>query len=212
MAARRRLALIAAGAIGLAAAFAGTGLTMTASAAPAGTRAVTHVSTFDPWTAAGKLVPGIRVTSRLHAASCTMGSSFDIGNRYAWRCFQSSGEFYDPCFAPPNRSDVTQVACVANPWSGKAIILTLARPLARSSWGTPRSSAARYPWAMALSNGQRCAVIGGTAQVVHGIGLYYGCPRGAASDPATGSEPWTVRYAATGSSSLTSVAVPTAIR
>jgi len=209
---RSRLALVAAGTLGLAATLLTSGLTMTASAAPAGARTATQVTTFNPWTAAGKLAAGIKVSERVRAADCTYSSSYDMGNGDAWRCFQTSGAFYDPCFAPPNRSRVTQVACITNPWAGKAIILTLAKPLARSSWGTPRASAAKYPWAMDLSNGQRCSVIGGTSQVVDGVGLYYGCPRGDASDPSTGSRPWTVRYETTGSSKLTTVAVATAIR
>lgn len=213
MTALSRLTLVAAGAIGLAATLVATGLTMTASAAPSSPRAeVTQVTTFDPWTATGKLLPGIKVAGRVKASGCTFGSSYDVGNRDAWRCFLASGQFYDPCFAPPNRSGVTQVACMTNPWAGKATILTLARPLAHSSWGTPRSSAARYPWAMVLGNGQRCGVIGGTAEVVHGVGLYYGCPRGDASDPSTGARLWTARYAANGSTKLTSVPVAEAIR
>lgn len=207
-----RLVLVAAGALGLAATLLTSGLTMTASAAPASHSAVTQVTTFNPWKAAGKLAPGIKVTQRVRAAGCTYASSHDIGNRDAWRCFEASGAFLDPCFAVPNGTHVTQVACLANPWTGQAIILTLARPLAHSSWGTPRASTAKYPWAMVLSNGQRCGVIGGTSEVVDGVGLYYGCPHGFASDPSTGSRSWTVRYQATGSRKLTTVAVATAIR
>jgi hypothetical protein len=209
---RSRLVLVAAGTLGLAATLLTSGLTMTASAAPVSTQAVTQVTTFNPWTAAGKLAPGIKVSERLRATGCTYASSYDVGNRDAWRCFQASGAFYDPCFAPANRTHVTQVACITNPWAGKAIILTLAKPLAHSSWGTPRASATKYPWAMVLSNGQRCSVIGGTSKVVDGVGLYYGCPRGDASDPSTGTRPWTVRYEATGARKLTTVAVATAIR
>jgi hypothetical protein len=200
------------GTLGIAAALMASGFTMTASAAPAGTRAVTQVQTFNPWTATGKLAPGIKVSQRVKASSCTFASSFDIGNRDAWRCFLASGGFYDPCFAPPGSSHVTQVACIVNPWAGKAVILTLAKPLAHSSWGTPRASAAKFPWAMVLANGQRCGVIGGTSQVVDGVGLYYACPRGFASDPSTGTGHWTVKYQVLGSSKLTTVAVAAAIR
>lgn len=208
-----RLSKIAlAGTLGIAAALVASGFTMTASAAPAGTRAVTQVHTFNPWTATGKLAPGIKVTQREKASGCTYRSSFDLGNRDAWRCFPVSGGFYDPCFAAPNGSHVTQVACVANAWAGKAVILTLAKPLAHSSWGTPPPATAKFPWAMVLANGQRCGVIGGTSQVVDGVGLYYACPRGFASDPGTGTEPWTVKYQALGSSRLTTVAVAASIR
>ena len=95
------------------------------------------------------------------------------------------------------------------PWSG-ARLITLARPLARSSWGTPGPTAAKYPWAMVLANGQRCGLLDGTGQVTDGIGLNFRCAGGAASYPSTATEPWTVNYAATGSSSLTPIAVTTA--
>src|ERR1700678_731705 len=122
---RSRLALVAAGTLGLAATLLTSGLTMTASAAPVSTRTVTQETTFNPWTAAGELPPGIKVSERVHASGCTFGSSYDVGNGDAWRCFQSDGEVYDPCFAPAGRSHVTQGACMTNPWGGKALILTL---------------------------------------------------------------------------------------
>ena len=96
----------------------------------------TRVETFSPWAAAGTLAPRIKVLSRYPGGRCTMRSSFDEGNQYAWRCFIASGAFYDPCFAPAAQSGVTQVACSDSPWSG-AVIVSLARPLARSSRGTP---------------------------------------------------------------------------
>lgn len=63
---------------------------------------------------------------------------------------------------------------------------------------------------MILAGGQRCGLIEGTAPVIDGIGLYFGCPRGAASYPGTATGLWTVNYAASGSHSLTPVAVTTA--
>jgi hypothetical protein len=171
--------------------------------------AMTQVETFGPWTATGTLQPGINVLGRSSGTGCTRSSVFDAGNQYAWRCFLTNGSLYDPCFAPPGRSGVTQVACMDTPWSG-ARLITLAQPLARSSWGTPGPTAAKYPWAMVLANGQRCGLLEGTGRVIDGIGLNFGCPGGAASYPSTATEPWTVNYAATGSSSLTSIAVTTA--
>src|SRR5580700_5894992 len=113
-----RVTLAAAGVTGLA-------TTIAATAPPPATR----VETFDPWTAAGTLPPGIKVLSRYSGGRCTTRSSFDAGNQYAWRCFLASGAFYDPCFAPAAQSGVTQVACSDSPWSG-AVIITLAKPLA----------------------------------------------------------------------------------
>jgi hypothetical protein len=138
-----------------------------------------------------------------------MRSAFDVGNRYAWRCFLAGGGFYDPCFAPHVRSGVSQVACMDTPWSGAAII-SFAKPLARSSWGTVAPADAKYPWAMVLADGRRCGMIEGTGSMTDGVGLNFGCWGGDASYPSTGTEPWTVKYAETGSNSLALVAVPTA--
>jgi hypothetical protein len=169
----------------------------------------TRAETFSPWAAAGTLAPGIKVLSRYSGGRCTMRSSFDEGNQYAWRCFTASGAFYDPCFAPAAQSGVTQVACSDSPWSG-AVIVSLAKPLARSSRGTPGPSAAKYPWAMVLANGQECGLIEGTAPLMDGVTFYFGCTDGYASFPGTRTEPWTVNYAAGSSSPVTSVAVTTA--
>jgi hypothetical protein len=179
--------------------------TPTATAPASGTR----VEAFDPWTAAGILPPGVKVLGRYSGGRCAMRSSFDAGNRYAWRCFLASGAFYDPCFAPAARSGVTQVACMDSPWSGASII-RLAKPLARSSWGTPASSAGKYPWAMVLANGQECGLIEGTAPVTDGVALSFGCTDGYASFPRTGTRPWTAGYAASSSSRVTPIAVTTA--
>jgi hypothetical protein len=169
----------------------------------------TRTETFSPWAAAGTLAPRIKVLSRSPGGRCTMRSSFDEGNRYAWRCFITSGAFYDPCFAPAARSGVTQVACTDSPWSG-AVIVSLAKPLARSSWGTPGPSAAKYPWAMVLANGQECGLIEGTAPLIDGVPFYFGCTNGHASFPVTTTRPWTVKYTSGSSSSATPVAVTTA--
>lgn len=169
----------------------------------------TRVETFDPWTAAGTLPSGVKVLGRHSGGRCTMRSSFDAGNRYAWRCFLASGGFYDPCFAPAARSGVTQVACSDSPWSG-ATIINLAKPLARSSWGTPGPSAVKYPWAMVLANGQECGLIEGTAPLTDGVALNLGCTDGYASFPRTGTRPWTAGYAASSSSPVAPIAVTTA--
>jgi hypothetical protein len=169
----------------------------------------TRVEIFDPWTAAGTLSPGISVVRHVAGTGCTMSSAFDQGNPDAWRCAEASGGFYDPCFAPPGRSGVTRLACMGTPWSG-ATVIRLARPLARSSRGAAAPSAAGHPWAMALANGQHCGLIEGTAPLVDGSILSFGCTGGGATYPRTGTEPWTVSYAATGSGSPAPVAVPTA--
>jgi hypothetical protein len=180
-----------------------------AASGPGTTATRTRVEIFDPWTAAGTLSPGISVVRQVSGAGCTMSSAFDRGDQYAWRCAAPGGGFYDPCFAPAGRSGVTRLACMETPWSG-ATVISLARPLARSSRGAAAPSAAGHPWAMVLANGQRCGLIEGTAPLADGSVLSFGCPGGGATFPRTATEPWTVSYAATGSGSLAPVAVPAA--
>jgi hypothetical protein len=168
----------------------------------------TQVETYNPWNPAGTLAGNVKVVSQISGTECTMESAFDVGNQYAWRCVQSSGGFYDPCFAPPGQSDVTHVACGGSPWSGVAI-MTLSQPLAHSSWGTPKS-APNYAWAMALSNGQQCGVIEGTGSEIDGVGFNYGCIAGYATYPDTGTRLWTAKYAAGESGPVMSVTVTTA--
>jgi hypothetical protein len=183
-----------------------------ASAAPAAPVSVppgTALQAFEPWTPAGTLSPSVNVVGRISGTDCTMGSAFDVGNMYAWRCFQASGAFYDPCFAPPGQSNITQVACAASPWSG-VTIMSLAQPLTRSSWGTPNPAKDRYPWATLLVNGQRCGKIDGTGQIFDDAVFNFSCASGYASFPDTATEPWTVSYAASRSSTAAAVEVATA--
>jgi hypothetical protein len=63
---------------------------------------------------------------------------------------------------------------------------------------------------MVLADGQQCGLIEGTASVTDGIGLYFGCPDGAASYPSRTAGVWMVSYAADGAHSLTPIGVTTA--
>ncbi|HEY6792161.1 MAG TPA: hypothetical protein VI365_33090 [Trebonia sp.] len=164
------------------------------------------MTTFNPWTAAGTLLPGIKVAETISGSSCTAGSPWDPGSRYAWEC----GAYF-ACFAPPGRTDVTQVACMSGPWSD-AYLLNLTTPLASSSWGTPTAAELEYPWAVALANGQECVVLHGTGQLLDGLELNTACNDGYVTFPSTGTDPWTVKYVASGSSSPVTVAVTTAYR
>ena len=162
------------------------------------------MTTFNPWTAAGTLQPGIKVAETVSGSRCTAGSTWDTGSPYAWVC----GGFF-ACFAPPGRTDVTQVACMSGPWSD-ASLLNLATPLAASSWGMPTATELKYPWAVALANGQECVTLHGTGQLVDGLALDTACNDGYVTFPSTTTDSWTVRYVASGSHSPVTVAVTTA--
>jgi hypothetical protein len=180
--------------------------------------ASTTVKTFSPWTVAGTLSPGIQVLRRLSGGSCfALGTNPDVliadgNNENAWRCTNAQGMIYDPCFAPPEASNVTEVACAATPVSGVAAtpisgidLLDMSKPLLSSSTGFKSSSV--QPWILVLSNGDQCEVIQGTASNLGNVFLYYGCTNGTTSDPSTASKPWTVSYLPTGGHALVTVTV-----
>jgi hypothetical protein len=184
----------------------GPATTTTSTGVPPPT--VTQVVDFNPWSEAGTLSSSLRLNSPVSAGSCTQSSAFDVGNPDAWRCTAPSGGFLDPCFAPPGRTGVTQVACGESPWSAYTV-LSLSTPLANSSWGTPADNQS-YPWAMVLANGQHCGLIDGTGAEIDGESFNFACTVGFASYPKTVTQPWTASYAAASSGPSTTVRVTTA--
>src|SRR3954454_5073113 len=91
---------------------------MTAAlAAPGVAGARTKAHHFTPFDAAGRLKSGYRVSHS--AGSCPQPSHVDSRRHDAWRC-NTGNLIADPCFESPV-SD-TEVACVASPWSHKALV------------------------------------------------------------------------------------------
>lgn len=186
-----------------------TTTTTTTTTAPGGTPSSTVTEVFAPWTSEGVLAPGIQVTATLNDGSCSTASLADGADQNAWRC-SSGNSVYDPCFAPPDESNVTQVACTQSPWSG-VDVLTLVQPLASSSTGTTGDPGpAPVPWYIQLANGDQCGRTTGTASSAGGLSLSYACQLGSASSPNTSTEPWTVQYLPNNSQVVSDVAVITA--
>jgi len=170
---------------------------------PPAAAASTVVRRFNPWTASGRPVPDVYVSGKLSSAApvsagpggrppnpCYGPSIADPGNQDAWRCLTTAG-VYDPCFAPPGRTNVRELLCGRDPWSD-FMLLSLSRPLPRSSTGfAPRPA---FPWVLILSDGELCEVIQGTGELFDHLVLSYGCDDGYATEPSTTSEPWTVMY------------------
>jgi hypothetical protein len=187
-------------------------LTTRTTAMSASTRpAPTILKTFNPWVAEGTLSTGTRVLGHLSGGSCFVGtvpwsSIADASNKNAWRCNTDQG-LYDPCFAPPGNTNVTELACARTPSSG-VYLLALSQPLPSSSTGSTPTGV--WPWVLVLANGDQCQVVQGTAPTFGQVGLNYGCERGNASPPSTASEPWTVKFLATGAHALTTVTVTSA--
>lgn len=77
----------------------------------------------------------------------------------AWRC-EADGITYDPCFvkAGANR---TEALCPQSPWVGDSVQIKVEHPLNNEQNQTLDMSSA-YPWAIELSNGERCMAIDST--------------------------------------------------
>jgi hypothetical protein len=175
----------------------------------------TTIDVFAPWTEGDKLSPGIKVTGHLTDGSCWTSSIADSADNAAWRCMspgvfdgRSVSEIHDPCFAPPDEGNVTEVACAESPWSGVEL-LKLTKPLSFSASGTPNTGTS-LPWVMQLANGDSCGLITGAAGGTAGMTLNYGCRSGNASTPDMSTEPWTVEYLPNGSHVISEVDVVTA--
>jgi hypothetical protein len=170
----------------------------------------TTVSAYSPWATATSLFGDMKVVKTLSGVGCSGPSAFDVGDQDAWRCNLQGGGFYDPCFAPgpPQQSNVTEVACADDPWSAVTLI-KLSRALVSSSWGTPTDNL-RHPWAMQLINGDKCGLIEGTGDVVHGVTLNYGCTYGGAIYPTQNTEPWKTMYSPNSTGTATASPVATA--
>ncbi|MGH9919398.1 MAG: hypothetical protein ACRD6W_11110, partial [Nitrososphaerales archaeon] len=150
----------------------------------------TQTDHYSPWTSSGSLAPSIKTLGTLTGGNCWTGSLADGPNDYAWRCMDGN-DIYDPCFASPGATNVTQVACAANPWSG-VYLMDLSSPLASASTG----GSADWPWYIVLSNGAQCGKFDAAGPpVVDGVSLAYECGNnGAASMPDRSTNPWTVQY------------------
>jgi hypothetical protein len=195
----------------------------TPAVANAALPSTTAVQSYNPWAGPGALSPEFHVIGQLSGGSCTTnlgyvnvyGQSTVIdasiaapSNAHAFRCTTDEGS-YDPCFAAPATTNVTQLACASTPYLNFDVsLLTLSQPLASSSNGfTPTGT---WPLVLVLANGDQCQVIQGTGNVIDQVALNYGCNSGDATYPDTSSPQWTVSYLPSGATTLVTVAVTNA--
>jgi hypothetical protein len=164
-----------------------------------------------PFTPEG-LNPGLTVSS-MEEGACTFDSSIASGRPDAWGC-TTDGGVLDPCFeqAYLPMENVAEVACFNTPWSTEVVMLTLTSPLERekeSSAATMSGAADTadeviqawdLPWAVELSNGDRCALMHGTLTIIAGQTVHYGCEQGGAilGEIDHAQPVWTVNYIADG--------------
>jgi len=164
----------------------------------------TQTEQYQPWATRTMLAPGIRVIRSLSGGDCWTESIPDYENQNAWRCM-AGNIIFDPCFAPPGASNVTQVACAETPTSG-VYLMNLTSPLSQGS--VPRTSGGKYAWYIVLSNGRSCSRVDGAGPPsVDGLTLEYACTIGEAAEPNQSTIPWTDQYAASTAGALVAVDV-----
>jgi hypothetical protein len=159
-----------------------------ALAAPGTAGARTRVHHFTPFDASGTLKNGYRVVHG--AGNCPQPSNVDSRRHDAWRC-TTGNLIRDPCFESPVSDE--DLACVASPWSHKALII---RALLPTRQGESRSSA---PWAIALAHHPRCLFLSGASKSIGRKRLNYSCGRNGPflyGVPDRRTPTWTISLAA----------------
>ena len=134
----------------------------------------TQIKLLTPFVPAG-LSMGMAVTEKVNGA-CFAESAASSTRPDAWRCTSGNG-ILDPCYQRI-LGDEKQLACpVGGPWPANVVLLTLTKPLPTE----PRKETRRedtLPWAIELTNGQRCTLFTGAMPPVAGMRINYGCPGG----------------------------------
>ena len=128
-------------------------------------------ASFSPYAATGTLV--VPVADHM-PGTCWTGS-IAVAAPGAYRCL-AANVIRDQCFADTTLGTVTQVACVADPWS-PAHVITLTAPLPSTTAASP----SRTPWALLLTNGAHCVAVTGTVPQAGNVALNYDCGAGKAA-------------------------------
>lgn len=198
----------------------------TPTAEPAGAEAAVGFAKTDqryflPFTRDG-LNPGLSVTGNERGV-CGFASTAALARPDAWDCIGENNEIYDPCFENPFalREDPGELVCITSPFTTEVLLFTLTDPLVRDKeaaavGGNGPNMAMDLtdpwvlPWALELSNGERCTLLPGTVDVFAGLAVHYGCSGGGILGGPDRRQPvWTVSYLADGdvATSLVDVAV-----
>ena len=177
---------------------------------------------FLPFTRDG-LNPGLSVTGNERGV-CGFTSAAALARPDAWDCIGDTNQIHDPCFENPfaERDDPGELACITSPFTSEVVLFTLNEPLVRDkeaaaigSNGPNRAMDLTdpwvLPWALELTNGERCTLLPGTVDVFAGLPVHYGCSGGAILGEPDREQPvWTVSYLANGDVATTLVDVSVA--
>lgn len=135
----------------------------------------TQTRVFTPFTPTGDLVVGLNVTGEVKGR-CDTNSAASPERPDAWRC-SAGNEILDPCFQNL-LGDEKVLACAEDPFSADVVTLTLTTDLPDPTV-TDAPTFGGLPWALELTNGQRCTLLTGATAPVAGLRINYGCPDGA---------------------------------
>ncbi len=119
----------------------------------------------------GNLTVGFAVTSR-GSGECFASSAAVPARSDAWRCTIGNA-IHDPCFQNV-MGDPRLLACPAAPWDANVTLLTLTSPLPTEE-RKDISLKDTLPWALELTNGQRCTLLTGATAPIAGMRINYGC-------------------------------------
>jgi hypothetical protein len=145
--------------------------------------------------------------------SATCGADFSIADQgavpEAHRCF-GHGKIYDPCFDYA----YNELECIETPWDSVSVRVRIVK----ESWishkhvlpARPRGTPALPPWALELTNGDRCVFLTGATGVIAGnLRLNYRCKQGTVyGEPDRSGPVWLVSYAPGGVTG----SIPTEVR
>jgi hypothetical protein len=140
--------------------------------------------------------------------TCSQPSSADAGRPSAYRCFNDDSTIADPCFTDDD--GVAGFLLCFGVIADESTVKVTPREL-RPQGLDPDAMTQATPWALDLTDGQRCDfVLGGTAANDAGR-LNYVCQQGVVyGETDRSSDSWIVQFQATGTEALVPIAVAAA--
>lgn len=158
----------------------------------------TEIRLITPFTVEG-LNPKVTITKRIQG-DCWTTSTTNSSRPNTWRC-QADQKIYDPCFVNPIKPE-SSVICLSDPWSNKAVEITLNSPLP-STKNKSFDHKSAQPWALELANGNHCTLITGPSLFLAGLKTNYKCKSAVVvGDIDRAGTFWTVYYLAHNSLSM----------
>lgn len=149
----------------------------------------TTVLIFHPWSTTG-LQKGFTIYHTV-AGNC-WEHSLSTDRPDAWRCM-AGNSIYDPCFSGSPHND--EVACADEPFSKSVVIMTLkGKPKFGDMPIVNGLQPKGEPWAIQLTDGDKCSFSTGATDVADGERLNYECKgdKWLIGSTKRTTQPWTI--------------------